>query len=328
MLQYITPYGIQEKQSSPRHAQGFRALFCSVLVLVSAVNKDCAAQTATVSVVPDADSFIRALAPASNYGAAGALSVSGSAAVNGSGDSQGLADTLMRFPMSNVVAMLDSALGGHDWVVTEVRLVLSELASPDNAIFNRGVGSFEVRWIATDAWTEGTGKPLAPTTDGVAWQDLSLILNSNLDLSLGVFTNSGTDAQVSFSLALATRLLEDVRLGGEVGLYLTAQSPGIGFTFNSRSFGNTNAQPNLMVTAAANPRPRIDSIGLVGTNVVVGFRTVSNWTYRVQSKDIAEDVGVGWSNLATVPAQGTNGSAVIMDGITSRQRLYRLSVSP
>jgi len=59
--------------------------------------------------------------------------------VNGSGDQNGLFDSLIRFPMSNVVASLDNALGEHDWVVTQARLVLTEIAVPDNAIFNRGV---------------------------------------------------------------------------------------------------------------------------------------------------------------------------------------------
>src|SRR5215467_6611174 len=78
-------------------------------------------RAATVSVLPDADSFVRSFAPTNNYGAAGALSVSGSAAVNGSGDQNGLFDTVMRFPMSNVVASLDSALGNHDWIIVGAR---------------------------------------------------------------------------------------------------------------------------------------------------------------------------------------------------------------
>src|SRR5262245_58154338 len=84
------------------------------------------AQTATITVAPVADSFVRSLAPTNNYGAAGALSVSGSAAVNGSGDQNGLFDTLMRFPMSVVISSLHDMLG-EDWVVTRVRLVLTEM---------------------------------------------------------------------------------------------------------------------------------------------------------------------------------------------------------
>src|SRR4051794_41087686 len=56
-----------------------------------------AAQTFTVSVTPSADAFMRSTAPTTNYGAAGAISVSGLAAVNGSGVQNGAFDTLLRF---------------------------------------------------------------------------------------------------------------------------------------------------------------------------------------------------------------------------------------
>src|SRR5437899_5035760 len=93
----------------------------------------------TVSAKPDADSFVRAQEPASNYGGGGALSVSGAAAVNGSGQQNGAFDTLMRFPMDEAVATLDATLG-QDWIVTGARLVVTEMAMPDNAIFNLGIG--------------------------------------------------------------------------------------------------------------------------------------------------------------------------------------------
>jgi hypothetical protein len=191
------------------------------------------------------------------------------------------------------------------------------------------VGLFEVRWIAADGWGEGTGRPMAPTSDGVAWQDVPSIVNSNLDQSLGVFTNRGADVQLSFGLALADRFLTDLRSGGEVGFYLTARSSEIGFTFNSRSFGNTNAQPVLMIKAAANPRPRIDAIAQAGTNVTVSFETVSNWNYILQvTDDLRPASSAGWSKVVSVPAQVTNGHAVFLDPIAGPKRFYRLSVSP
>src|SRR6267154_5478785 len=97
------------------------------------------AQSILVSVLPDADAFIRSLDPAGNYGGGGALSISGSAAVNGSGEQNGLFDSLMRFSLSNAVASFDSAFGTQSWVITKVRLIANEMAAPDNAIFNRGV---------------------------------------------------------------------------------------------------------------------------------------------------------------------------------------------
>src|SRR6185369_5711756 len=110
----------------------------------------------------------------------------------------------------------DDAYGPQGWVVTGVNLMLTEMASPDNNIFNRGVGAFEVRWVNSDNWIEGTGKPKVPTTDGVAWQDLQSILNLNVDASLGVFTNSGADQQIVFVLGRPDQFINDIKSGGEV----------------------------------------------------------------------------------------------------------------
>ena len=328
------PLNLLPSRTTPKSLMGLRTknkgvlLWAAVALAWLAASRGLA-QTATSSVEPDADSFVRSVSAASNYGAGGALSVSGASAVNGSGIQNGIFDSLLRFPVSNVVAALNTALGGEDWIVTEARLVLTEMAVPDNAIFNQGVGAFEVRWLVSNEWTEGTGKPMAPTTDGVAWQDLPQILNSNLDVSLGVFTNRGANGQISFSLALTESFVEALHQGGEVGLYLTARSPEVGFTFNSRNFGNTNAQPMLVVLATVNPRPRIDAITLVGTNVSVSFSMVSNWTYTLQSAvGLTAPGSMNWSNLLTVPAQPDATNIVFVEAATNPQWFYRLLVSP
>jgi hypothetical protein len=237
----------------------------------------------------------------------------------------GLFDSLMAFPLTNMVTSFDEAFGEQNWVITKARLILNESAAPMNSIFNRGVGSFEVLWLASDGWIEGTGKPNMPAADGIAWQDLPGILNSNLDTTLGVFTNAGADGPEFFTLALGNKFIADLRQGAELSLRLTASSPDVGFTFNSRNFGNTNAQPVLEVTAAADPKPRIDSIIFTGTNVSVRFQTVSNWTYVVQGVD---RLAAPWSNLLTFPAQPTNGHALFVDTATNTKRFYRLSLSP
>jgi hypothetical protein len=298
----------------------------TLAVLIALLPGLAGAQTAVVSNVPDADAFVRSLAPTSNYGAAGALAVSGSAAVNGSGVQNGLFDSLMRFPMSNAVAAFDGALGAGNWTVTASRLIVNENASPDNAIFNRGVGAFEIYWMSSDNWIEGTGIPRAPTTDGVTWNDLPGLLNSNLDVSLGIFTNAGLDRQIAFTLGLADAFVASIQEGGEVGLHLTAASPSIGFTFNSRNFANTNAEPLLEITASA--APRIDGIGFSNGVVLVNFGTVSNWTYRLQgANELASGAGV-WSDLLVVPSGSESGEVMYQDGVTNQRRFYRLSVSP
>jgi hypothetical protein len=301
--------------------------FAAALTL--AAQLACFGQTTNVTVTPSADTFVWSLAPSSNYGAAGALSVSGSAAVDGSGQTNGLFDSLIRFPISNVVAAVAGAFGTSGWVVAGATLTLNEVAAPNNPIFDRGVGEFEIRWIASDTWVEGTGKPTTPTTDGVAYQDLSSVLNPALDESLGSFTNSGLDGPISFTLPLAGGLVSNVLNGADMNLYLTAASDSVGFTFNSRDFTGTNSWPVLTITAAAKPLVWIASIEGLGTNqVVLRFNTASNWTYVLQGLDsLSAGSAAGWSNLFLVAAQPLDGQALFVDGVTNRQRLYRLSAS-
>jgi len=286
--------------------------------------KLCFSQTVTVTINPEADAFVRAAAPTNNYGGAGAIAVSGPTAVNASNEQNGAFDSLIRFAASNAVASLDSVLATHDWLVLRATLKLTEMGAPPSTIFNRGVGTFEIRWIESDSWIEGTGVPIAPATNGVTWNDLPSILNSATDVSLGQFTNSGTDTRLSFALSLRDAFLSDFRVGGRVTLYLTAISAQIGFTGDSRTFISPNDIPALEITAAANPHPHIESIKDLGTNVILSFNTVSNWTYVVQ---VAEQLSGTWSNLLTLATQPTNNQVIYPDVKSSSQRFYRLSVS-
>jgi hypothetical protein len=296
----------------------------AVASLLALSAKPCFSQTATLSVLPEADAFVRFVDPFANYGGAGAIAVSGPTAVNGSNQQNGAFDSLMRFPMSNVVASLDSTLATHDWLVLRATLKLTEMATPPSPIFNRGVGSFEIRWLASDSWIEGTGIPIAPTTNGVAWNDIPSLLNPATDVSLGQFTNSGTDARLSFVLSLKEPFLSDIRAGGRVTFYFTAISPQMGFTADSRSFVLVNEFPMLELAVAVNPHPHIESIQNLGTNILLSFHTVSNWTYIVQ---FADNLSGTWSNLITLPAQSTNSQVFVPDPNASFRRFYRLSVT-
>ncbi|HTX54559.1 MAG TPA: hypothetical protein VMD08_14210 [Candidatus Baltobacteraceae bacterium] len=298
----------------------------AALALVDSAQLVCLGQTETVAVTPSADAFVRSLAPASNYGAAGSLSVSGSAAVNGSGQQNGLFDSLMRFPMSDLVTSFEGSFGTNGWVVTGATLAVTEVGAPNNGIFNRGVGAFEVRWIASDTWVEGRGKPTGPTTDGVAYQDLGGVLNPAADVSLGTFTNGGVDGVLSFPLPLAGAMVSNIVAGGDLNLYLTAASASVGFTVNSRNFGTTSAWPALQVTAVAKPVAAISSIGMVGTNqVAIRFNTASNWVYVVEG--VSSLASGGWSNVFTVPAKPFDDQAEFVDTMTNGWRFYRLMLS-
>jgi len=203
----------------------------------------CFAASTDFTIPAVADTFVRSIEPDCNYGAAGGLSVSGSAALNGSGVQMGLLDTFIRFDSSAAVAAFDAALG-DSWTIVSVTLQLEEQGSPNNNIFNRGVGQFEVRWIARDDWDEGTGNPKLPSTDGVTWNTAPTLLGA-ADETLGIFWNSGTNGENIYTLSLAKPFADDIAAAGFVSLYLTAADDAIGFTFDAR----TNAAPELIVTA-------------------------------------------------------------------------------
>jgi hypothetical protein len=304
----------------PRIHPAFRAAAALCLGAAAAVG------AATATVAPTADAFVRSLAPDANYGAAGSLSVSGAAALNGAGQQSGRLDSLLRFPTAGAVEGFDSELGSNQWLVVGARLRVTEVAAPNNPVFNRGVGAFEIRWLAPGRWTEGTGTPNLPTADGVTWQDLPALLDPQTDVPLGRFTNNGANGPLSFPLALPAPLLAELAGGGELNLYLTAAEPSVGFTFNSRNFTSAGSWPALELTAEPRPSPRITSIEHVGGgHVALRFNTPSNWTCLLQGLSGPPGGAAGaWSNLAAFPAGAADAQAAFVDEAVAGWKLYRL----
>jgi len=225
----------------------------------------------TVTLNPTADTFVRSADAAHNYGGAGALSVSGSAAVNGSGVQNGLYDSLMRFSLSGAASSFDTTFGAGNWTISSVTLRLTEVAAPANAIFNRGVGSFGISWMANDSWVEGTGSPTTPTTDGVTWNDMPSLMPVGSTVALGTFGNAGLNTQQGFGLPLSdATFVNDLMSGGNASFYLTAANPSIGFTFDSRSFGTVSARPVLEITAV--PEPGVTALLALGGVAVLAAR--------------------------------------------------------
>ena len=224
-----------------------RCLGIGIVVLVAGAA--CIAAPYVAELTPSADTFVRSFDPAGNYGKGGGLSVSGAAAVSGAGEQMGVLDTFLRFDLAQFVADADARFGGQPWTVFEATLTLAEQAAPTHPFFNRGVGAFEVRWIAADGWREGTGNPNQPKTDGIAYQDELSVLDLGTDLSLGQFRNAGEDAELTFKLLLPDLVVADVLSGGDVSLFLTAADPTVGFTFNSRDIKAPRQPPRLTLTA-------------------------------------------------------------------------------
>lgn len=263
-----------------------------VLALVIAPLAQCATFTNSSS----ADSFVRALAPSSNYGGAGADSISGANATNSLGIANGAFDTFIRFNTFSMVTNFNSLYGSNSWAITNATLQVTEQAAPNNSLFNRGKGAFEIRWIANDSWTEGTGSPAAPATTGIVYTNEPGLLDAATDVSLGTYTNAGTDGVELFSLPLATAFVNDMAAGGEVGVYMTAIDANIGFTFSSRSFNPTVGRPFLIISAV--PKPVIAEATVSGSDVTLSCANgVAGSTYRVL---VSSDVTVALSQWVAV----------------------------
>jgi len=274
-----------------------------------------------------ADAFVRSLDPTHNYGEAGALSVSGPIATNAIGQQEGLLDTFMRFDVTSAVSNFNVAFGAGKWVVISAVLDLWEQGSPNNTVFNQGVGPFEVRWIATNSWAEGTGNPNNPTTDGITYAQESSVLNPNVDESLGTFVNGGTDGLVRVTLGMPSGFVTAVSTGGLVSFYMTAptNSP-VGFTFHSHNFVESSEWPSLEIAAVQ--MPQITSLAITGSSVKIVFTASINMTNTIEySSSLASN---SWGALTNIV--GSGGSAIVIDpgAALLPERFYRvrLTVSP
>lgn len=278
----------------------------TTLIVISSLALSAVVPAAIYTNTPsDKDAFVRALAPALNYGGAGALSVSGTnATVNN--PTNGAFDSFISFNTHAMVTNFNAVFGVSNWVMTSATMVLTENPAPGNPIFNQGSGRFQIRWLANDTWTEGTGNPMSPTTNGITYNQESNYLNSNIDQNLGVFDFTGSTT-TACALALPPSFVTNMVAGGEAGFFMTAVDASIGFVFYSRSFaGNPKVLPQLIVTAAS--PPGISGIDLQGSNVVItATNGVAGGTYCVlASTNIAAAPGL-WTPLATnvLPGGGT-----------------------
>jgi len=212
------------------------------------------AMAATVSVTIPAteDAFVREQDPTLNYGASGALNVSGPNALNSLGQPTGRMDCVIKFNASAAVSAFDTAFGAGFWKTTSSSLALNEVGFPNNSMFNMGLGDFEVRWLSDDNWIQGTGRPVFPvvgTGQEMTWNLLQSMLSSATESSLGQFSNTQTSAPLTFNLTTSSQFAADITSGGSVTLHLAPVTDGIGFTFNSSNYIIPSNAPQLTVRA-------------------------------------------------------------------------------
>jgi hypothetical protein len=127
---------------------------------------------------------------------------------------------------------------------------------------------------------------------------------------------------VNCPLALPAAFAGSIQAGGEVGFFLTAIDPGIGFDFYSRSFaGNPVVLPHFIVSATA--RPGITAIGLSGTNLVVSATNgIAGGTYFVLTSTNLTSPASQWTPVATnVLAAGGNFASTVPNAVITNSPL-------
>src|SRR5580704_13871667 len=118
-----------------------------LLIILSFISIAGAAGAAVFSTNSlDKDVFVRALAPTSGYGSAGALSVSGTNATMNN-PTNGAYDSFISFNAGAMVSNFNAAFGTNNWVITSATLNVTRNLAPGNSIFNYGTGAFEIIWI-------------------------------------------------------------------------------------------------------------------------------------------------------------------------------------
>ena len=239
---------------------------------------------AIVSVPASADTFVTAGSassdsgsPTANYGATGALQVSAS------GSAKGEMQSLLRFNLAGLKTTFDTEFGVNGWEIQSITLQLgtndgTDGTQPNSLIFNAiNAGAFRVDWLSNDGWVEGTGKPSAPTTNGLTFAALPGFRSAN-DEALGTFnyqpvgdTNPPTVPAATYALSLGAGIIDDAEDGAPASLLLSAADEEVSYLFNSRTFSAVANRPLLIIEAVAIPEPSA-AILLVGSLAVAARR--------------------------------------------------------
>ena len=188
-----------------------------------------------------------------NYGAAGAMGVS-AALTNGTFAS------LLRFDLSCAASTFNSTYGTGGWSISSIALQLTTTTA-NNPIFNASQpGTFDVKWISSNSWVEGTGNPNTPSSTGVKWTDFAGLTSGAQAEGVFNVTNVGDGVTASYTLSPSSGLLFAIQTGSQASLALTADPTDstMSALFNTRNFGTASRRPALIITASALavPEPR------------------------------------------------------------------------
>ncbi|HWD91033.1 MAG TPA: hypothetical protein VG938_01660 [Verrucomicrobiae bacterium] len=212
----------------------------------------------------------------SNFGGAGALSLSAS------GLPQGEFQSVLKFSLAGAENSFNAQFGVGQWTVQSVTLELT--SSPHgNSIFNNiAAGRFNVSLMQNNSWVEGTGTGGTPTSDGISFDSLlGVYINNAADQGLGTFSfPGGSSGQNAYTLALSSGLVSDVMSGDDASLRLFAADSTVSYLFSSRSGGAPAAQPTIVVEATAVPEPGSVLLCAAALIMFLLLQSVRRWIRR------------------------------------------------
>lgn len=256
-----------------------------------------------------------------NYGAAGTLAISPPSAVKGEFQS------VLNFNLAGAVTLFNATYGTNGWRITGISLELTSNfgtsgVQPNNPIFNVvSGGNFIIEWLSDSDWTEGTGTPNLPTTDGVTYDSLpDLLLFPHEILCTNNYSPPGDNVPITYALPLNTNLVSDAASGGDVSLLFYAADNQIGYLFNSHEFGRGN-DPLIHVTAS--PSLAITSGHLTNNAFHLTGVGGENMQYEVQAN--TNLATTNWITIGTVTADGSGIIEFDDPDATNQAQFYRLS---
>ncbi len=212
-------------------------------VVAAAIAAGTGARADVTILEPVADAFVAASRPESNFGGAGGLTVAADGMANG--EFQGL----MRFDAFGARAIFDAALGAGRWRVASVTLQVA-FGTPSNPLFNPvQAGPIGVSWLGGDAWEEGSGSPMMPTSDGVRFDDLAVLIAAG-DEPLGEFQFDGSISGTAvWTLTASPGLNADILSGSMLSLRVHGTGAPVSCLFRSRNYPVAENHPVLTITA-------------------------------------------------------------------------------
>jgi hypothetical protein len=202
-----------------------------------------ASRADVIALQPVADAFCAAAQPLNNFGAAGALAVA-------SPDlPQGEFQSLLQFNTDSARAAFDSSFGPGQWRVTAVTLQLT-LSFPMNPLFNAATaGPFGVSWMRRDDWAEGTGTPMIPTMDGVAFADLPGLIAGGEEAAGTLDFDGSTSGVRTWNLTATPGMNADIHSGDLLTLRLAAAGSPVACNCRAGNFPTQADRPMLAITA-------------------------------------------------------------------------------